>query len=59
MNIMNRNMMTGLVTGSLIGATIGMYAVTQMNNGDRRRLMRQRNRMMKKASNVVKGMNMF
>ncbi|WP_085938808.1 hypothetical protein [Alkaliphilus metalliredigens] len=56
---MNRNMMTGLVTGSLIGATIGMYAVTQMNNGDRRRLMRQRNRMMKKASNVVKGMNMF
>ncbi|SCY58261.1 YtxH domain-containing protein [Alkaliphilus peptidifermentans] len=46
---MNRSMMMGLVTGGLLGATVGMYAVSNMSPKDRKKAMRRTRKMLSKA----------
>lgn len=55
---MYRRGMMGFVTGSLIGATVGMMAVANMNDRDRRRAIKHTKRMLMKATNMF-GMDLF
>ncbi len=55
---MNRGTMMGLVTGGIIGATVGMYAVSNMSPRDRKKAMKQTRRMLMKATNLM-GMDIF
>ncbi len=52
----------GIVAGSIIGATAGMYALHRTNPRQRRRLMRRGGRAIRNASkamDVVSSINMF
>jgi len=55
---MNRRAMTGIVTGSFIGATIGVYAITRMSPRERKKAMKRTHRVLKSASRIL-GMYMF
>jgi len=50
---MNRSMMMGLVTGGILGATVGMYAITNKNPKGRRKAMKQTKRMLTRATNIM------
>ncbi len=53
---MKGRFISGIVTGSLIGATAGMYAITRMSPRQRRRVMKVGRRI---VSNVVSNIGMF
>lgn len=42
-------MMMGLITGGLLGATVGIYAVSNMSPKDKRRTMKRTKKMLSKA----------
>ncbi|MBM7613941.1 hypothetical protein [Alkaliphilus hydrothermalis] len=51
---MNKTMM-GLITGSLLGATVGIYAVSNMSPRERKKTLRRTKKMLK-ASIQMMGM---
>ncbi len=48
--------MSGIVAGSLLGATAGMYALTRMSPRQRRRMMKASRRIM---TSVVSNIGLF
>ncbi|WP_156943599.1 hypothetical protein [Alkaliphilus transvaalensis] len=56
---MNRSTMMGLVTGSLLGATVGLYAASQMSPRDRKKALKTTKRMLSKATSNMLGMGIF
>lgn len=50
---MNRSMMMGLVTGSILGATVGMYAISNMDPRGRKRAMKKTQKILSRATNVI------
>ncbi len=56
---MNRSTMMGLVTGSLLGATIGIYAVSNMNPRERKKALKQTKKMLTRATTNMMGMGIF
>ncbi|WP_192929784.1 hypothetical protein [Alkaliphilus serpentinus] len=50
---MNRSMMMGLLTGSILGATMGMYAVRNMSSRERKKAMKQTRKLLSRATNVM------
>ncbi|MGV8146846.1 MAG: hypothetical protein ACLKAK_06240 [Alkaliphilus sp.] len=55
---MNKRAMAGVVTGSFICATIGIYAITQMSPWERKRAMKKTRKIVRNASRIL-GMYMF
>ncbi len=55
---MNRNMTRGIVAAGILGATVGMYAATNMTPRQRKKLMKNGRRALGTLG-VMKGMNMF
>ncbi|WP_425447163.1 hypothetical protein [Dethiothermospora halolimnae] len=53
---MRSRFMSGIVTGSLIGITAGMYAASRMSPRQRRKVMKTSRRML---DNVVDGIGLF
>lgn len=53
---MRSRFISGVVTGSIIGATASMYAFSRMNPRQRKRLMRQGKKML---FNMVSNMGIF
>lgn len=53
---MKGRFISGIVAGSLIGATAGMYAITRMSPKQRKRVMKVSKRIM---SNVVDNIGLF
>lgn len=53
---MKGRFVSGVVAGSLIGATAGMYAITRMSPRQRRRMMKASRRMM---TSVISNMGLF
>lgn len=53
---MKGRFISGIVAGSLIGATAGMYAITRMSPRQRRRMIKASKRVM---SNVVSNIGLF
>lgn len=53
---MKGRFVSGIVTGSLLGATAGMYAITRMSPRQRRRMMKVSKRL---VSNVVSNIGLF
>ncbi|MCC5911494.1 MAG: YtxH domain-containing protein [Clostridiaceae bacterium] len=56
---MRRDMMMGLITGSLIGATVGMYAVSNMSPREQKRMMKRGKKAVSTAAHMMNNMNMF
>lgn len=56
---MKRDTMVGLITGSLIGATVSAYAISQMNPREQKRMLKRSRKIMKVASHLIGGMNML
>lgn len=53
---MKGRFVSGIVAGSIIGATAGMYAITRMSPRQRKRVMKASRRIM---SNVVDNIGLF
>ncbi|EOC99955.1 hypothetical protein [Caldisalinibacter kiritimatiensis] len=53
---MRNGFVSGIVTGSIIGATAGMYAASKMTPRQKRRFMRQGKKML---FGMLDGMGMF
>ncbi len=53
---MQRRFMSGMIAGSIIGATAGMYAFSRMSPKQRRRMMKASKGML---NGVMSNMNMF
>jgi len=51
--------MVGIVTGSILGATMGIWAISQMNPREQRRLLKKKRRMNNAIGSIMHGMNMF
>ncbi|AKL95237.1 hypothetical protein CACET_c17890 [Clostridium aceticum] len=56
---MRRDTMLSLVTGGIIGATVGIYAVSHMNPREQKRMMKRSRKMISTAAHLMSGMNMF
>jgi len=56
---MKMNTMVGLITGSVIGATMGVLSVSQMSPREQRRIMKGSKKMISTAGNIMNKMNMF
>ncbi|WP_156774428.1 hypothetical protein [Alkaliphilus oremlandii] len=52
---MHRNMTKGWITAGIIGATVGMYAASNMSSRGRRKMMKKG----KKAFGFMKDLDMF
>jgi len=50
---MNNRFMTGIIAGSLLGVTAGMYALNRTTPRQRRRMMRRGARMARNATRVM------
>ena len=55
----NRSTMMSLVTGGIIGATVGMYAASQMSPRDMRKMAKRGRKAVSKASGMMDGMNIL
>ncbi|SKC69772.1 hypothetical protein [Maledivibacter halophilus] len=58
----NNRFVTGVIAGSLLGVTAGMYALNKSTPRQRRRIMRKGSRMARNASKImgtVASMDMF
>lgn len=55
---MHRNMTIGLIAVGLVGATVGMYAATNMKPRQRKRMMKNGRRALG-ALGIMKGLDMF
>lgn len=55
---MTRNMNKGLLAAGVVGATIGMYKMVNMNPKNRRKMMKKGRRAVG-AMSVMKGMNLL
>lgn len=53
---MQKRFMSGMLAGSIIGATAGMYAFTRMSPKQRKRMMKVSRSML---NNVMSNMNVF
>lgn len=53
---MNTKFMSGVITGSIVGATAGMYATSKMSPRQRRKVMKRSKKIL---MNAVGNMNMF
>lgn len=53
---MKGRFVSGILTGSIVGATVGMYAVTRMSPRQRRRMMKASRKVM---SNIVGNIGLF
>lgn len=53
---MQKKFMSGMIAGSIIGATAGMYAFTRMSPRQRKKMMKASRRML---NNVMSNMNVF
>lgn len=56
---MNKRMMRGIIAGGIVGATIGIYAINNMNPRERRKMMRNKKNMLNNTMSMMKGFNMF
>ncbi|SES72154.1 hypothetical protein SAMN05660297_00387 [Natronincola peptidivorans] len=56
---MKKETMVGLITGSLLGATVGMYAVSNMSPKEQKKMMKRGRKMITTAAHMMSGMNMF
>lgn len=56
MKMMKNKFMSGIVTGSILGATVGMVAVNKMSPRQRRKAMKVGKKLM---SNVVENIGLF
>lgn len=53
---------SGLLTGGIIGATAGLYAYSRMSPRQRKRMMKQSNKLVRNAVGMIgmsQGMDMF
>jgi len=55
---MTRNMSRGMIAVGIVGATVGIYAATNMTQRDRKRMMKTGRRAIGTLG-VMKGLNMF
>jgi len=55
---MTRNMSRGMIAVGIVGATVGIYAATNMTQRDRKRMMKTSRRAIGTLG-VMKGLNMF
>ncbi|WP_432665307.1 YtxH domain-containing protein [Wukongibacter baidiensis] len=55
----NNRFMTGVITGSVLGITAGMYALNRSTPRQRRRMMRRGAKMARNATRVIDAMDMF
>ncbi|ARE87486.1 hypothetical protein [Clostridium formicaceticum] len=56
---MRRDTMISLVTGGIIGATVGMYAISHMSPREQKRMMKRSKKMISTAAHMMSAMNMF
>ncbi|WP_068557699.1 hypothetical protein [Thermotalea metallivorans] len=59
---MRDRFLTGMLTGGIIGASAGLYAMSRMSSRQRKRFMRRGGKMLKSATRVIgmtRGMNIF
>ncbi|SDK53635.1 hypothetical protein [Natronincola ferrireducens] len=56
---MKRDTMMGLITGGVIGATVGMYAFSNMSTREQKRMMKRGRKIASTAVNLMSGMNIF
>ncbi|QEK12105.1 hypothetical protein FQB35_06795 [Crassaminicella thermophila] len=50
---MKNRFISGMIAGSVIGATTGMYAYKRMNPRQRRMIMRRGRKIVKSAANMI------
>lgn len=56
---MKMHTMVGLIAGGVLGATMGILAVSQMSPREQRRMMKGSKKVISTAGNIMNGMNMF
>ncbi|MCK9268153.1 MAG: hypothetical protein M0P14_05530 [Alkaliphilus sp.] len=54
---MDRRIMKGIITGGVVGMTVAMYAMGKKFQG--KKMMKSKNRVLKRALAVAKGFNIF
>lgn len=55
-----KNMVSSrFIAGGVIGAVIGMYAISQMTPKDRKRIMKRGRKILSSATNVIDGISIF
>ncbi len=55
----NNRFMTGIVAGSVLGITAGMYALNRSTPRQRRKMMRRGAKMARNATRVMDAIDMF
>lgn len=56
---MNNRFMTGMIAGSVLGITAGIYALNRSTPRQRRKMMRKGAKMAKNATRVMDAMDIF
>ncbi|WP_432401098.1 YtxH domain-containing protein [Wukongibacter sp. M2B1] len=55
----NNRFMTGMIAGSVLGITAGVYAINRSTPRQRRRIMRRGAKMARNATRVMDAIDMF
>lgn len=56
---MRSRFISGMVAGTLLGATVGIYTRDRMSSRQKRIIMKNGNKLLKNASNLVDDLSLF
>ena len=56
---MRNRFTSGMITGSIIGASMGMLAFSRMNSGQRKALMKNSSKVLKNAAHFLDDITIF